>query len=661
QENNVDKTSIADMQAQTAVASAYPALESLPGNIPNQPLSYLSGAEARQSLQGYLQKGSVFSLVIEDSPGQASFFDTNETELYCLVEDKLLNLGEILSTETSTALAELYCQAELLIAFDHKALLGYLMPRDTTVAAAIDYAEVDPTRLFDCSLAAYLIDSTMVPGSLRALLERYPALADEAAEVQEQLAALPRLAAQMLQQLIADNALECYETIEKPLIAVLAQMERTGVRIDREMLAALNRTVTADLEDLRREAIEAAGEEFNLDSPKQLGVILFEKLKLPTAKKTRTGYSTDASVLEDLKPLHALPGLMLAYRELAKLKSTYLDALPRLVKADGKIHTTFNQTVTATGRLSSTDPNLQNIPVRTELGRQIRLAFVPDGASFAGVAGMGAGAAVALAAVAPGAAPAAAPAAVAPAAAASVKPLSHTAVPREAVLLGADYSQIELRILAHCSEDPGLVQSFIAGEDFHTMTASQVWSVDPADVTPELRNRAKAVNFGIVYGQQAYGLAQSLGVPYQDAQFLINRYFATFPGVRDYLDKTVAIARSQGWVETIFGRRRYLKDLFSSNASRRSFADRTAMNHPMQGSAADIIKLAMVEVMNRIVADGYAAELLLQVHDELMFNCAADEAASLGEMVKQTMEAACELKVPLVADINVGSNWAEAH
>ena len=633
--------------------------------------SYQDGQQAIDTLLLALDQKKTIALVILEAQAQGNLFESNEPSLYAAVEGQALNLGTL---ENKDLLVKLYTQATQLVAFDHKATLGYLLPKDMSQSAAIHYNDIDASRLFDCGLAAYLIDSTAVPNSLEQLLARYPQLtrdsytleaapfavtspaatADTASpaatagpegtassagaagttaatpaptpisesefearlDVIYRLAGLLELATIMHQQMQEQNALPCYESIEKPLIAVLAQMERTGVRIEPGILAEMNQTVTAELQNLVSQAHQLADEEFNLDSPKQVGAVLFDKLKLPPIKKTRTGYSTDASVLEELKTMHPLPAIMLEYRELAKLKSTYLDALPRLIASDGKIHTTLHQNVTATGRLSSADPNLQNIPVRTELGRQIRLAFVPDAAALG---------------------------------------VDH------AVLLGADYSQIELRVLAHCSEDPGMVQSFIAGEDFHTMTAAQVWSIVPDQVTSELRTRAKAVNFGIVYGQQSYGLSQSLGISFQEAQTLIDRYFTTFPGVRDYLDKTVALARSQGWVETIFGRRRYLKDIYSSNANTRNFANRTAMNHPMQGSAADIIKLAMIDVMNRIMAEGYRAQLILQVHDELLLNCAADDVEAISAMVRNSMESVCELKVPLLVDINIGANWAEAH
>ena len=316
-------------------------------------------------------------------------------------------------------------------------------------------------------------------------------------------------------------------------------------------------------------------------------------------------------MLKELSAEHEAPALVLRYRELAKIKSTYIDTLPRLRAGDGRVHTTFNETVTTTGRLSSSDPNLQNIPVRTEFGRQIRTCFVP--------------------------------------------------LERGERFLSADYSQIELRLLAHLSADEHLVDAFCSGADFHASTAARVFGVPVEEVTPELRSRAKAVNFGIVYGQQAFGLSQSLGIPFGEAKEMIDRYFEAYPGVRAYLDDTVARAKESGFAETMFGRKRHIPELKSSNASQRGFGERTAMNHPMQGSAADIIKLAMRQVQDRLMAEGMRARLLVQVHDELDFSVPEDEVERLSALVREIMENVAKLRVPLVVDVQTGANWAEAH
>lgn len=361
------------------------------------------------------------------------------------------------------------------------------------------------------------------------------------------------------------------------------------------------------------EAIYAeAGERFNIDSPMQLSHILFDVMRLPATglKKTQRGYySTNAKVLEDLAARYDIVARVLEYRERAKIKSTYLDALPALIQGDGRIHTTFNQTVAATGRLSSSDPNLQNIPTRSELGHRVRTAFT---------------------------------------------------VEEGKVFLACDYSQIELRLLAHLSGDEHLIAAFRDGADFHSATAARVFGLPVEMITGELRSRAKAVNFGIVYGQQAHGLATNLKIPRYEAQEMIDRYFAAYPGVRAFLDAQIAFAHEKGYVETMYGRRRYTRDINSPKFQDRSFAERTAMNHPMQGTAADIIKIAMVRVARRLREEGLASRMILQIHDELDFEVPEAEIESLSALVREIMEGVVELSVPLVADVSYGPTWAEA-
>jgi DNA polymerase-1 len=389
-------------------------------------------------------------------------------------------------------------------------------------------------------------------------------------------------------------------------------MERTGLHADPARLADQSAELGAEIEGMV-DAIQAqAGEKFNLDSPQQLSHVLFDVLGLPTQglKKTRKGfYSTNAKVLGDLAKKHKIVADVLEYRERAKIKSTYLDALPKLIRTDGRIHTTLNQTVAATGRLSSSDPNLQNIPTRSELGHRVRTAFT---------------------------------------------------VPEGSVFLACDYSQIELRLLAHLSEDEHLIAAFREGADFHAATAARVFGVPVEEVTPALRSRAKAVNFGIVYGQQAFGLASSLKIPRAEAQEMIDRYFEAYPGVRAYLDGSIEFARKTGYATTMYGRKRHIKDINSRNFQLRSFAERTAMNHPMQGTAADIIKFAMIRVPERMREEGLASKLVLQIHDELDFEVPEGEVEALSSLVRETMEGVCELRVPLLADVSYGSNWAEA-
>ena len=500
-------------------------------------------------------------------------------------------------------------------ACDVKQALKQVYPADTSMPALIDDDGLFAMKAFDLSLAGYALDSSAEAYTVDSLMEEYsktslPDAKDDVSRIAIQAAAVRSLVAPLTEALEKDGSTDTYQKIDAPLVPVLAVMERTGAAIDVGHLAALGQDTEARLEALRDEIYASAGEEFNIDSPKQLSHILFDVLGLKPSKKTQTGFSTNAAVLKELAETEELPQMVLSYRELAKIKSTYIDALPRMRAGDGRVHTSFNETVTTTGRLSSSDPNLQNIPVRTDFGRQIRECFVP---------------------LAPG-----------------------------EKFLSADYSQIELRLLAHLSGDAGLINAFCSGTDFHAQTASRVFGVPIDEVTTELRSRAKAVNFGIVYGQQAFGLSQSLHIPFTEAKDMIDRYFQAYPGVKAYLDKTVEDAKATGYAVTMFGRKRHVPEL-KGNGSQRGFGERVAMNHPMQGSAADIIKLAMAEAQRRLMAEGLKARLILQVHDELDFSVPEDEIEALSAMVKEAMEGVIELKVPLVADVSYGDTWAEAH
>ena len=403
---------------------------------------------------------------------------------------------------------------------------------------------------------------------------------------------------------------ELYRTIDLPLCAVLAEMEQEGFLIDRKALAAFGDALAQGIEKDQALIYELAGEEFNINSTQQLGHILFDSLGLPPVKKTKTGYSTNAEVLEKLRGRHPIIEAILDYRQLTKLKSTYADGLGKVIAPDGRIHTSFQNTVTATGRLSSAEPNLQNIPVRTQLGAELRKMFV---------AGPG------------------------------------------MVLVDADYSQIELRLLACMAEDQAMLEGFRSGEDIHTITASQVFGVAPEEVTPLMRRSAKAVNFGIVYGISSFSLSQDIGVTVQQAKEYMDKYFAHYAGVRAYMDSVVARAKKDGYVTTLFGRRRWVPELKSSNFNTRSFGERVALNAPIQGTAADIIKLAMVRVRDRLLRDGLRGRLVLQVHDELIVECPEEEAAAVCALVKEEMEGAVSLSVPLVADTHAGKSWADAH
>jgi DNA polymerase-1 len=406
---------------------------------------------------------------------------------------------------------------------------------------------------------------------------------------------------------------ELFEKVEMPLVEVLAAVERAGVALDVPFLQNMSTKLEARLGTLMTDIYVLAGEEFNINSPQQLGKILFEKLKLPHSRRTKTGsYSTDAEVLEELAKKHELPKSLLEYREHAKLKSTYVDALPQLINPfTGRLHTSYNQAIAATGRLSSSEPNLQNIPIRTEFGRQIRRAFIPGEKGWK--------------------------------------------------LLDADYSQIELRIVAHISKDAALIEAFRRDEDIHTATASRVFNVPPNEVTPDLRRRVKEINFGIIYGMGAYGLSQRLDITPEEAQNFITNYFVQYPGVNAFMMSVIAEAHQKGYVTTLLNRRRYLPDINSDNRRVREFAERTAINTPIQGTAADLIKIAMINVHRRLQREKGRARMILQVHDELVFEAPADELADLEKLVREEMSQAIRLDVPIKVEVGIGENWLEAH
>ena len=402
-----------------------------------------------------------------------------------------------------------------------------------------------------------------------------------------------------------------FREIEMPLMEVLVSMERNGVKVDADFLGTMSKKLEKEAAKIEKYIYELAGVEFNINSPKQLAEILFEKLKLTPTRRTKTGFSTNVDVLEELAQVHPLPAEILTFRTLSKLKSTYVDALPAMINPDtGRLHTSFNQAVTATGRLSSSDPNLQNIPIRTDVGREIRRAFIAE---------------------------------------------------REASLLAADYSQIELRILAHMSGDPALITTFIEDQDVHTRTASEIFGLSPEEITSEMRRKAKAVNFGIIYGMSAFGLAQNIGVSNAEARRYIDSYFARYPKVREFLDRTIEDAKTKGFVTTLFGRRRFIPELGASVVSVRNFGERTAVNTPIQGTAADIIKVAMIHIHNSMGEQGLGSRMILQVHDELVFEVPDKEIELMKRLVKEKMEGVVRLSVPIRVDMGVGKNWDEAH
>ncbi len=508
---------------------------------------------------------------------------------------------------------------------DMKVLLHELSPIDSSEPELMDPLAVDSTRIFDTVVAAYLLDSDRSEFDEAYLADTYLQMALPAARGAEgagedapapaaRTAALTlALVAPLRECMARENAANVFDGIEMPLVPVLAKMERAGMLVDPDRLHSLSEGLATQITEVERSIRDLAGDEtFNIGSPMQLSHVLFDVMGLPTKglKKTKRGYySTNAKVLSDLARDHEIVRLILDWREKSKIKSTYLDTLGPLRRGDGRVHTTYNQTITATGRLSSSDPNLQNIPTRSELGRTVKTAFS---------AGEG------------------------------------------SVFLAVDYSQIELRLLAHLSGDEHLVRAFNEGEDFHAETAARVFGVPVSEVTPDLRSRAKAVNFGIVYGQQAYGLSQSLHISMAEARDMIDRYYEAYPGVRTFLDNVVARAKQTGYAETMYGRRRHIPELKAKNPQLRGFGERTAMNHPMQGTAADIIKIAMVRVSRRLEEEGFAAHMILQVHDELDFECPVDEVERLTTMVRDVMEHVVDLRVPLIAEASTGITWADA-
>ena len=584
----------------------------------------VTGADAEAALAAAMEDSAWVGCSLDDDRAAGALFGLGHT-LWAATEGALCRFD---GAAADDALERLFRQGRLAAA-GVKGLLHALCPMDTAEPARLACADVDPKRIWDVSVAAYLLESDASDFGAEALCERHlgcplpepeaaaggqaASSADDAPTRAAYAAEVARLLVPVLGDALAkDGSAELFSAIEMPLLPVLAQMEREGLSVDPSILAAQSAELGAEISAMVDKIHAAAGEDFNLDSPMQLSHVLFDVLGLPTKglKKTSRGfYSTNAKVLGDLARDHEVVAEVLEYRERAKIRSTYLDALPALVRGDGRIHTTLNQTVAATGRLSSSDPNLQNIPTRSELGHRVRQAFT---------------------------------------------------VPEGSVFLACDYSQIELRLLAHLSGDEHLVAAFNSGADFHAATAARVFGVPVDEVTPQLRSRAKAVNFGIVYGQQAYGLATSLKIGRAEAQEMIDRYFDAYPGVRAYLDESVRLAHERGWATTMYGRKRHIKEFRQKNKQLIAFGERTAMNHPMQGTAADIIKIAMVQVERRLREEGLASRLVLQIHDELDLEVPVGELEAASELVRSTMEGVAQLRVPLIAEVSYGSNWAEA-
>lgn len=583
-----------------------------------------------------IEAGEWIAAVVDDDKEEGALFGLTRT-LWLATSKGLLALEEGDGGTTAVVdgfnfahgviagvLARLFMEGRVASP-DTKALLHELSPIDSSETELMDPLAVDSTRIFDTVVAAYLLDSDRSEFDEAYLADTYLQMALPAARGAEgagedapapaaRTAALTLALVTPLRDCMArENAANVFDGIEMPLVPVLAKMERAGMLVDPDRLHSLSEGLATQIAEVERSIRDLAGDEtFNIGSPMQLSHVLFDVMGLPTKglKKTKRGYySTNAKVLSDLARDHEIVRLILDWREKSKIKSTYLDTLGPLRRGDGRVHTTYNQTITATGRLSSSDPNLQNIPTRSELGRTVKTAFS---------AGEG------------------------------------------SVFLAVDYSQIELRLLAHLSGDEHLVRAFNEGEDFHAETAARVFGVPVSEVTPDLRSRAKAVNFGIVYGQQAYGLSQSLHISMAEARDMIDRYYEAYPGVRTFLDNVVVRAKQTGYAETMYGRRRHIPELKAKNPQLRGFGERTAMNHPMQGTAADIIKIAMARVSRRLEEEDFAAHMILQVHDELDFECPVDEVERLTAMVRDVMEHVVDLRVPLIAEASTGITWADA-
>lgn len=593
-------------------------------------------AAAADEIARAIEAGEWIAAVVDDDKEEGALFGLTRT-LWLATSKGLLALEEGEGGTTAAVdgfnfahgviagvLARLFMEGRVASP-DMKALLHELSPIDSSEPELMDPLAVDSTRIFDTVVAAYLLDSDRSEFDEAYLADTYLQMAlpavrgaegageDAPAPAARTAALTLALVAPLRDRMARENAANVFDGIEMPLVPVLAKMERAGMLVDPDRLHSLSEGLATQITEVERSIRDLAGDEtFNIGSPMQLSHVLFDVMGLPTKglKKTKRGYySTNAKVLSDLARDHEIVRLILDWREKSKIKSTYLDTLGPLRRGDGRVHTTYNQTITATGRLSSSDPNLQNIPTRSELGRTVKTAFS---------AGEG------------------------------------------SVFLAVDYSQIELRLLAHLSGDEHLVRAFNEGEDFHAETAARVFGVPVSEVTPDLRSRAKAVNFGIVYGQQAYGLSQSLHISMAEARDMIDRYYEAYPGVRTFLDNVVARAKQTGYAETMYGRRRHIPELKAKNPQLRGFGERTAMNHPMQGTAADIIKIAMARVSRRLEEEGFAAHMILQVHDELDFECPVEEVERLTAMVQDVMEHVVDLRVPLIAEASTGVTWADA-
>ena len=556
----------------------------------------IESAKDVKSLVKKIQDAEEFAFTVEDHDdgglfsGQVIFIAVDEKDIYAVNNDAIDALKPVFENENI-----------LKVTYDIKEGFKLLSKKNIGIGG----------KAFDVMLAGYLLGPSQSFFGLNSLAWNYLKCAiSEESKTAHEAQVLKRLYPLLAGELKGKSLSQLFEDIEMPLAHVLYKIEEQGVNLDRALLKRLSKDCAAKIDDLTATLYTMAGEEFNLNSPKQLSHILFEKLKLPVIKKTKTGFSTNESVLTILSNEHAFPSVILEYRQLAKMKSTYIDALPKLInERTGRLHAQFNQTGTETGRLSSSQPNLQNIPIRTELGRQIRKAIIPSS--------------------------------------------------KDLIMIAADYSQIELRILAHLSGDKNLIKAFAQGEDIHDFTASLIFEVDEKDVTSQMRTSAKRVNFGIVYGMSAFGLANDLKVPQAEAQEFINRYFARYPAVKKFMDGEIKKCEKQGYVLTLLNRRRYIPEINSKNGAMKQFAQRQAINTPVQGSAADMMKVAMINIQKELEERKLSAKMISTVHDELVFETTKSEEAAIVDLVRYQMEHAVELTVPVIVSVKAGKNWLD--
>ena len=566
----------------------------------------------------------------EDTDGQLSLFEQNDTNDYIALV-LVFSEEDIYFIKTGKEITSDYLNKQLE-ALDANTWISPDLKKNLHLMKAGGFTPDERKKYFDMTVAAYLLNPLLGDYPYDGVAKDYLSIVlsskkdylgkltceqmikeDEKKVVDYACyeAYIAWKSKEILESNLKEKGMyELYENIEMPLVFVLYDMEKEGIRADGDKLKEYSRELAVSINKIEKRIYEEAGEEFNINSPKQLGVVLFEKLQLPNEKKTKTGYSTSAEVLDKLAPDHPIVADVLEYRQLSKLKSTYADGLINFIEQDGKIHTTFNQTITATGRLSSTDPNLQNIPIRIELGKLIRKVFLPEEGHL---------------------------------------------------FVDSDYSQIELRVLAHLSDDEKLIAAFKNGQDIHRSTASLVFDTPFDEVTDIQRRNAKAVNFGIVYGISAFGLANDLNIGRKEAQAYIDSYFEKYPKIKAFLDKTVSEAKEKGYIKTMFGRIRPIPELSSSNFMQRQFGERVAMNSPIQGTAADIIKIAMIRVHDRLLKENLKSKLILQVHDELLIETAEGEKEYVIELLEEEMHKAADLKVSMEVGTECGYDWYDAH